>query len=546
MLGKVEPNHTLMASPRYTSPERQRAVLLTGTDTVSALRTFKLCIGHRLSMFNACLRHLVSNQTGKEYALTRPLLSDLHADAAQLEEMLDAYGARNNAQWFAFRERIAATKAFADIGYKLLHLLRFHSSYQLRGAATTFAKDTRDVLKYVQDVLTILLRELQTCALELAIASNHSATARQGEFDEVVPPGRLPYDRKARHVESAQETVIRLASAFLHLGAESDILHIETNVDDSSYSMCVPDPINEAAMRDLEYRFHNLQSQYDTYVSDTDQEHHDPNLILLRGHITTVFHLLELATAFVHFYERHILEAENEVNQSLEYAVDSCQLLHHTFRYCLAYAARYVDSGRKLCQHMLRTYAKIERALLPVPRYRGFHVRPSTLIARIVRHYGLEVSVELMGERYDASIPMELFRANEVLNAEKRKHIADAINQLQLQDRKVQSAGQMTRQIRNAVLQLAEQNKLVIYEHPLDLEQLPHPGDDESFGFYLTEAIARLMALGKIDSESKQTVAFIGDRRVLQDIRILAQHGYGEDRLGHNIPLPPQLSYLHR
>jgi hypothetical protein len=42
------------------------------------------------------------------------------------------------------------------------------------------------------------------------------------------------------------------------------------------------------------------------------------------------------------------------------------------------------------------------------------------------------------------------------------------------------------------------------------------------------------------------TVAFAGDQRVLEDIRLLAENGYGEDDFGNNLPLPPKLSYLRK
>jgi hypothetical protein len=52
--------------------------------------------------------------------------------------------------------------------------------------------------------------------------------------------------------------------------------------------------------------------------------------------------------------------------------------------------------------------------------------------------------------------------------------------------------------------------------------------------------------MGKIDIEMDITVAFAGDQRVLEDIRLLAENGYGEDDFGNNLPLPPKLSYLRK
>jgi len=97
------------------------------------------------------------------------------------------------------------------------------------------------------------------------------------------------------------------------------------------------------------------------------------------------------------------------------------QVLHHLagFR-SLGFDVWYVDDGSTDGSvEMLRRYAVPGRIDVPVPRYRGFHVRPSTLVARIVGHYGSEVVMELEGELYNAGVTLDLFRANEKISAGK-------------------------------------------------------------------------------------------------------------------------------
>jgi hypothetical protein len=58
--------------------------------------------------------------------------------------------------------------------------------------------------------------------------------------------------------------------------------------------------VNEDVLRGLEAKFHGLQSQYDTYISDSYIEIADTNLPVMRGH----FHHLppvEIATDFCHY-----------------------------------------------------------------------------------------------------------------------------------------------------------------------------------------------------------------------------------------------------
>ena len=62
----------------------------------------------------------------------------------------------------------------------------------------------------------------------------------------------------------------------------------------------------------------------------------------------------------------------------------------------------------------------------------------------------------------------------------------------------------------------------------------------------VNDKVGQLLALGKIDIDIDLTATFIGDKRVLADIKLLAESGYGEDQFGNNIPLPEELVYLRR
>jgi hypothetical protein len=99
--------------------------------------------------------------------------------------------------------------------------------------------------------------------------------------------------------------------------------------------------------------------------------------------------------------------------------------------------------------------------------------------------------------------------------------------------------------IHNVVMTLAETSKLIIYEHPLTLKD-NLPRREARLMEQVTDEIARLQAHGKIDIGTNLKIRFIGDKRVLADIKLLAECGYGEDNFGNNIPLPEGLAYLRR
>jgi len=219
-------------------------------------------------------------------------------------------------------------------------------------------------------------------------------------------------------------------------------------------------------------------------------------------------------------------------------------LLNVIMKYSVTHINLYIDCTEHLCHEMLKRYAEVDEVEVSVPPYRGFHVRPSTLIAKLVLHYGSTVKMEMDGEVYDASSPLGLFRANEKINAKKRKWLAEEVVRLKLvQQHNNQS--DINAVIREAVLTLAGRSKLMLYEQHLQLPEDPARTEGTLLEKIVDE-VARLFAMGKIDVETKMTAKFIGDKRVLEDIKLLAESGYGEDKFGNNISLPEKLTYLRR
>ncbi len=497
---------------------------------------FKKLLAKRARFLLSVLGQITDQGTFIE-AVTRPLVGELLSQASQVEELLDACGARNNCKWYPFRLLTATLKRFADAGYRLLHIEHAIPSYRLLPIEEDFLGATQNALAFVELVIARTGARMLEVAAELGLAVPDGHECHE-DFTEELPPGRLPRDRAARRNESGPETVARLATDLLNLAAESGLVRsgreAGTNVDDL---------INEERLRTLELRFHNLQSQYDTYISRTETEGLDSDLPILRGHISVVFHLLSTATALAHYYDRHVNRPGGWAERR-EPLVDRDGLLGVLDDYAITFAGRYLASAQQLCRTMLMRYAEMGRIDVQVPRYRGFHVRPSTLVAKIVLHYGSDVQLEMDGQSYDASTPLEIFRLNEKINAHKRRWLAREINALPgLNDGPCTEP--ITPLVRRVILTLAEQGKVVIYERPLQLGDACHYPEGTLLE-RVTAEIARLQAMGKIDIEIELTAAVTGDRRVLADIQVLANCGYGEDHFGNNVVLPKALAYLRQ
>jgi hypothetical protein len=473
--------------------------------------------------------------------LTRPVLAHLHSHATQLEELLDAYGALRNERWRPFRRVIAAVKLFSRVHYSLAHLVHTSPQYRLLCDEADLNVGLDQAQRFTARVLHVASRRLCETAPSLGL------TARAADVcEEVLPGGMLPRDCPLRRVDDVAETVTRLASAFLNLAdGSTPLARAASTMTTDRRSTALP---TEYELRVQSEDFHNLQALYDTHVANTDAELADPELLSLRGHASVVFHLLEAATELLHYLERHVLLAPQAGDRARLFADrPDCiepQHLDWVSRDLLVLAARYVQVGRSLAQQLLRRYAVQGEITVPVPRYRGFHVRPSTLVARVAYHYGSAVSMTLDGETYDASSPLELFRANEAINARKRRSLAREIGSL-VNGTEAQLGDDLVREVRSLLVRLSEEGKVILYEQPLPSIESPAPDGQPVLGF-IVDAVARLLALGKIDIVATVSATFRGDRRVLADLELLASNGYGEDAYGNNIALPAELSYLRR
>lgn len=487
------------------------------------------------------LASYLSQQKAPRDVLMRPLLGELLSQSIQIEELLDAYDARNNCTWCQFRSLTAAIKLFTDVSYELLHIQHALPAYRLLPIEQDFVKATDQALVFTGDVLLRAASRMLTQAHQLGLPVPVNSHWEES-YSEHLPAGRLPHNCNSRRTETVSETVTLLSTTFLNLAAESEQLCAAARVRPEEYASYVSNSVSEERLRSLELRFHNLQSMYDTYVSGTELENLDEDLPVLRGHISVVYHLLKTATALAHYYERHLKKPICDLQARQAPLVNSDMLLAILVEYSVTYAGCYIGCAERLCRTMLRRYAEIGRIEVPAPHYRGFHVRPSTLISRLVLHYGSDVRMELDGEQYDAGSPLEMFRANEKMNAGKRRWMAEEIVRLGLVPQQACN-GDISTIVRNVVLTLAEQSRLILYEQPLQLNQELTQREGTLLEQVIDE-MAQLLAIGKIDIDADLKVTFVGDKRVLADIELLADSGYGEDKFGNNITLPEKLIYL--
>lgn len=476
--------------------------------------------------------------------IPRHLIGRLLLEASKCEELLDAYGASRNEYWAPVRMAVAVAKAFSRVTYNLFHVAFAAEGYKLLPVEGDFVAATTEALYKLLDAFVVMAGSFSKVAAKMKIGGELRDLDFYGYRDFDVR-ARLQSNTKRREVENPGDTAIYLATNLLNLVEEAAWLDVYRKVEPSRYESCIPDIVSEARLRSLANKFHSLQSLYDTYLTGSDIAERDGNLPVMRGQITVVFHLLDTAVTLIHFYERH---AHKNWNRKLKSPINHRDLLDIIIGYFVAFSDKYIIATQGLCQDILKSYAVIGEIEVPIPNYRGFHVRPSTLIAKIAIHYGSEVQMMLGSSIYDASLPLELFRANEELNRRKRDAVARYVMENKLVKNDAGAAYDevlMKKVLRVIFLDLLEKQKIMIYDNDFSFDDLS-PYENETLAEFIKRAIALYLAMGKIDIISGDTVTFKGDLRVLEDIRILAENGYGEDKFGNNIVLPKDLSYLKR
>ncbi|MBN2657028.1 MAG: HPr family phosphocarrier protein [Spirochaetales bacterium] len=515
---------------------------MTWTKNVPDEEKFKEFINHFSCSLQSYARYASASKDSRNI-LNTLFLGKSHAVASRLEEVLDYYNAKNNSKWATFRENTSAIKTLTDVAYITLHLRSTSPQYKLLSGIDLFLEETDKVLGSFYKALKASFKDIVKNASRNGL-KECSVIDKKNLFYVDFPEGRLETDLKRREVSNPEKVIVNLATSYLDLASESALLINLKSHTVRKKSELIPDTYNESRIRLLENKFHNLQSLYDTYISNTDSEGMDQDLLLIRGHASIVFHLLEASTSLIHYYERHVMSLSGKDTKIYKPPITGKELLAILFDYYLNYASQFLSAGVMLCRQVISKYAEEGDLEVSVPSYRGFHVRPSTLVAKIVQHYGSKVSLVLGDEIYDASKPMDLFRVNEKINAEKRRNLAFSICNLHsVHDPECNS--NFEKGLKEIFHELLEENKIINYSTEFSLPDLSQI-NEETLGEFANRAIAYLLAQGKIDLRTDLKVSFKGDKRVLHDLQVLAENGYGEDRYGNNIVLPEELSYLTR
>ena len=364
-----------------------------------------------------------------DYIFTKKLYSKLISTSHTLEDFLDFHGAKKNKEWVFYRELSATIQHLALACYSQRHILNRFKFYLFEeNQYETFKLETFDTLKILQESIKLAAPVIIDEALRLKI-NVPGAGYNLSYFPGISSTQQLDNNIDDFNAKDQQrENLTRIASEFLEVVKDFDQLAFYERYDLKKINELVPEKINEVIVRRYEMLIHNIQSSFDSYVVNTKSSSENIMLEQLRSHFSIVFHLLQVAGRLLHFYERHMYDigfkdVYKTVSVYLSDLIDPDVLQDRAINYCLFYAWKFLSSGKALASEILNENMETSIIEVGIPMDRGFHSRPSLLVAKIVQHFGGEVKMLVNNDVFDAASVLDIQWAGGKIKKEEIKTV---------------------------------------------------------------------------------------------------------------------------
>ena len=343
--------------------------------------------------------------------ISKRLYAALIANSQLLEDFLDFHGAKNNSDWYFFRELSAAVRHLSLASYSQKHILNRLIFYDLVDMEN-FRREGEATASFLTNTLRKLAPVIIGEARRLGIPEP-SGSIDIASFPEVITGDLLDYNIDDDNRDQQKKHIVNIASEFIRIAKNLDQFRFYEPYDIAEIRAIVPDKINEVEVRRFEMLVHNLQSSFDTYVIHGGYRFGNRKLKQLRGNFSAVFHLLQIMGRLLHFYERHLYDAGykniyKQVQDHLASLVEAEALLERTINYGLYYTCHFLNVGTKLAGEILNENIERGSIAVGIPVKLGFHSRPSLMVAKIVQHYGGQVEMVVGDARFDASSVLDI------------------------------------------------------------------------------------------------------------------------------------------
>jgi phosphotransferase system HPr-like phosphotransfer protein len=339
---------------------------------------------------------------------TAPFVAALAQAAHQLETWLDDFDARHNRTFVTLGELVASVRGLAAVRGVSLHLARRLPLYQRLVDGQPLETDLSRAGQLLDRGLVNLLAALCREGTRLGLAWEPAPF--DGDEEDLLRQRRLlPRNIDEEDTVDERQRIAEIGARFLRVLQTSRSLDLGFARPRDALAEFVATKATEERCRWYESTVHSIQSMYDTYVLQTSVERDHPWLAALRGHASVSLHLLEMATALVHFYERHENDVRHEpARQLISSVVAKDDILDVAVNVCLRHAYLYVEAASATAHQILRTFVRQASAALSMPPGVTLHARPLALVVQVARHYGTPLEISLDGEKCSASSLMSL------------------------------------------------------------------------------------------------------------------------------------------
>lgn len=372
-----------------------------------------------------CCEYIIASQ-GMRAFFTKKLYSKLISTTQLMEDFLDFHGAKNNNDWYYYRELTATVRHLSLGAYSQKHITNRMVYYDLPDS-NEFEQQGERTLNFFNDCLCHLAPVIIAEAKRLDIPAPGKGFDPT-KFPTITSQDLLDYDIDDENKDLQKKHIVKIASEFLNICQKFDQLGFYEPYPLDKILTIVPEKVSEVEIRRFEMLVHNLQSAFDSYVIHGGYRYGNRKLKQLRSHFSVVFHLMQLIGRLLHFYERHLHKTSfkniyQQVQERLAALVPPETLLDRTINYGLFYACHFLTTGKQLAQEILNENIERGSITVGIPVKLGFHSRPSLLVAKIVQHFGGQVELCIGEDRFDASSVLDIQWAGGKINKEDIKEV---------------------------------------------------------------------------------------------------------------------------
>ena len=360
--------------------------------------------------FLDCCIYVCETESTRE-TFTKRLYAKMVSSSKLLEDFLDFHGAKNNSNWYYYRELVSTVRNLSEASYSQKHISKRLPFYDL-AKTEGFEEGGYTTHKFLVNSLRKISRNALEAARRLHINLPEDRLLWD-DFPGITTQTPLEFDIHDQNLEEEKKNIVKITTEFLRVAKEFETLGFYEPYSIDQINAIVPSSFNEQEARRFEMVVHSLQSSFDTYVNRSGLRFRDIKLKRLRGYISVVLHLLELTRRLLHYYERHLHEVGyknlyKKVRDELAKAVMPEDILDRIVNYGLYYIWYFLVQGQDLAQEVLNENMEQGSIVVGIPQELGFHSRPCMLVAKIVQHYGGQVELWVDSDRFDASSVLDI------------------------------------------------------------------------------------------------------------------------------------------